>query len=156
VADQRELYGVDLKLLTGLDTMHSSRDPGRDLSIRESTTGASDLATLGGVDNLVQALFLRMLTPRGDLEQLGHPTYGSRLHELVGELNNQANRNRAKMLALEALSAEPRVSKVLSLDVVQARDDRTRVDITADLEAIDLPSPLNFVFPFTFEGEAET
>jgi phage baseplate assembly protein W len=53
------------------------------------------LETLQRVDNLKQALLLRFLTPTGELALLGHPDYGSRLSELIGELNNETNRNRA-------------------------------------------------------------
>lgn len=150
MADLVDLFGVDLKLLPFLDTLHGNRDPGNDLGVT-SSPGGHDLATLSGTDNLVQALILRVLTPAGALEQLGHPAYGSRLHELIGELNNATNRNRVKMFALQALTAEPRVKEVLSLDVVQARDDRTRVDVKASLATIEGPSPLNLVFPFFFQ-----
>src|SRR5688500_20244610 len=44
-----------------------------------------DLGAMRGRQNLAQALLLRLLTPRGALRALGHATYGSRLHELIGE-----------------------------------------------------------------------
>ncbi len=150
MADLVDLFGVDLRLLPFLDTLHSNRDPGNDLGVTPSR-GGYDLATLAGTDNLVQALVLRLLTPAGALAQLGHPGYGSRLHELIGELNNATNRNRVKMFALQALTSEPRAKEVLSLDVVQARDDRTRVDVKASLATIEGPAPLNLVFPFFFQ-----
>ncbi|HEV2756805.1 MAG TPA: hypothetical protein VG318_13635 [Actinomycetota bacterium] len=153
MADYRDLFGEDLRLLPFLDTLHSNRDPGNDLAVAPSPDGY-DLATLAGTDNLVQALVLRLLTPAGALAPLGHPSYGSRLHELIGELNNATNRNRVKMFALQALTAEPRVREVLSLDVVPARDDRTRVDVTASLATIEGAAPLNLVFPFSFEEGA--
>ncbi len=104
------------------------------------------------MDNLVQALFLRFLTPAGELAILGHPDYGSKLHELIGELNNETNRNRAKLYVLRALSAEPRVKKVLSVRVTQNLKNRTRMDIEVKLLAIDSDTPLNLVFPFFLEG----
>jgi phage baseplate assembly protein W len=147
-------FGTDLWLLPSLEATHSSRDPGNDLQVRTSPAGEQDLGVLSGRDNLFQALILRLLTPTGELAALGHPDYGSRLHELIGELNTAANRNRVKMLALQAITAEPRIKRVVSLDVIQARDDRTRVDVTASLEVIDGDTPLNLVFPFFFEGGA--
>jgi phage baseplate assembly protein W len=106
---------------------------------------------LHGADNLVQALFLRFLTPMGELSRLGHPDYGSRLGELIGELNNQTNRNRAKLFVLEALAAEPRVKEVRSVTVTQNKSDRTRMDISLSLATIDHDTPLNLVFPFFLE-----
>ncbi|MCZ7627058.1 MAG: GPW/gp25 family protein [Candidatus Methylomirabilis sp.] len=104
--------GTDLRLLLDLEHVKSSRDPGHDLTIRRRPeTEQVDLDTWSSVDNLVQALFLRFLTPAGELAILGHPNYGSRLAELIGELNNETNRNRAKLYVLQALADEPRVKK---------------------------------------------
>ncbi|MGI8426030.1 MAG: GPW/gp25 family protein [Actinomycetota bacterium] len=148
-------FGTDLRLLLDLEHVKSSRDPGHDLAIRRrSETGQVDLDTWSSVDNLVQALFLRFLTPAGELAILGHPDYGSRLHELIGELNTETNRNRAKLYVLQALAAEPRVQKVLSVKVTQSKRDRAQMDIAVSLLAIDSDTPLNLVFPFFLEGGA--
>jgi phage baseplate assembly protein W len=146
-------FGTDLRLLLDLEHVKSSRDPGRDLAVRRRPeTGQVDLDTWSSVDNLVQALFLRFLTPAGELAILGHPDYGSRLHELIGELNTETNRNRAKLYVLQALAAEPRVQKVLSVKVTQSKRDRTQMDVDVSLLAIDSDTPLNLVFPFFLEG----
>src|SRR5947209_14155752 len=52
-----------------------------------------DLQVVSGTDNLAQAVLMRLLTPRGELAALGHPEYGSRLHELVGRQNTATTRN---------------------------------------------------------------
>ena len=152
-------FGSDLALLRNLDLRHSNRDRdplsglyGSDLStVRRAETGQVDLATHSEVDNLVQALFLRFMTPLGELSILGHPDYGSRLDELIGELNNEANRNRAKLYVLQALAAEPRVEKVLSVEVRQNRSTPVQMDIEVRLLTIKSDTPLNFVFPFFLE-----
>ena len=148
-----ERFGTDLQLLRSLDLTKSSRDPGNDLSTasRPGIAGA-DLKTLSKTDNLVQALFLRFLTPQSELAVLGHPDYGSRLRDLIGELNNETTRNRAKLFVLEAIAAEPRVKEVRSVLVTQNKSDRTRMDINASLMTIDSDTPLNLVFPFFLEG----
>ena len=149
-------FGTDLQLLRNLDLRKSSRDPGNDLATiftrRLPGIPTVDLETLSDTDNLIQALFLRFLTPHGELAVLGHPDYGSRLNNLIGELNNQTNRNRAKLFALEALAAEPRVKEVRSVLVTQNKSDRTRMDINLSLATIDTDTPLNLVFPFFLEG----
>jgi phage baseplate assembly protein W len=150
-ADTR--FGTDLRLLLDLEHVKSSRDPGHDLAVsRRPETGQVDLDTWSSVDNLVQVLFLRFLTPAGELAILGHPNYGSRLHELIGELNTETNRNRAKLYVLQVLAAEPRVQEVLSVKVTQSKRDRTQMDIDVSLLAIDSDTPLNLVFPFFLEG----
>lgn len=144
--------GADLRLLRNLERQHD-RDRGRDLATGlRPGMDKKDLATLHDADNLKQALLLRFLTQTGELAQLGHPNYGSRLCELIGELNTQTNRNRAKLFVLQALGQEPRVQEILSVQVTQNRMDRTRIDIDINLKIIDSESPLNLVFPFFLEG----
>lgn len=145
-------FGTDLRLLRNLERQHD-RDRGRDLATAPRPgRDKIDLATLDDVDNLKQALLLRFLTQAGEMARLGHPNYGSRLSELIGELNTQTNRNRAKLFVLQALAQEPRVREILSVQVTQNRVDRTRIDIDILLQVIDSESPLNLVFPFFLEG----
>lgn len=145
-------WGSDLRLLRNLD-YQTDRDPGRDLAVTtRPETRQQDLETLTGADNLKQALLLRFLTPAGELAPLGHADYGSRLFELIGELNTDTTRNRAKLYVLQALAAEARVKEVLSLRVTQGASDRGRLDITMSLLASDDDTVLNLVFPFFLEG----
>jgi phage baseplate assembly protein W len=142
--------GADIRLLRNLEHQ-AGRDRGADLIVGEDEP--HDLVTVTGDENLEQALLLRFLTPQGELSVLGHPDYGSRLYELIGELNDVTNRNRARMYVLQALAAEPRVAKVSALQVTQALD-RVGVLVDMTLEVIDSDTPLNLVFPFSFEGGA--
>lgn len=153
MADKTKRLGTDLRLLRNLDIRKSSRDPGHDLATtRRQGISEVDLETLSYAENMIQALFLRFLTPAGELAVLGHPDYGSRLSDLIGELNNETNRNRAKLFVLEALAAEPRVQEVLSVAVTQNQRDRTQMDIALSLLIIESDTPLNLVFPFFVEG----
>lgn len=147
-------FGADLRLLGDLENQ-AQRDRGADLrTIIRPASSATDLEAVGGVANLQQALLLRFLTPRGEMADLGHPEYGSRLHELIGEPNTQTNRDRAKLFALQALLAEPRVDEVRQLKVTTRRDRPTLVHIEATLAVLDEDSVLNLVFPFEFDGGA--
>lgn len=76
-----------------------------------------DLATADGLDALRQALALRLLTPVGGLASLGHPAYGSRLHELIGEPWSPALGLKARAHVLRAVAQEPRVERVLALTI---------------------------------------
>lgn len=151
-----EKFGTDLRLLRNLDLTKSSRDPGNDLSTRVRIDSQVDLDLVSRNDNLVQALLLRFLTPLGELTLLGHPDYGSRLFELIGELNSETNRNKAKLFTLEALKAEPRVKEIRSVVVTQSQRDRTQMDINVTLLAIDSDTVLNLVFPFFLDRGIET
>lgn len=149
-------FGTDLRLLRNLDLTKSSRDPGNDLSTRVRVDSQVDLDILSRNENLVQALLLRFLTPVGELTLLGHPDYGSRLFELIGELNTETNRNKAKLFTLEALKAEPRVKEIRSVVVTQSPRDRAQMDIKVSLLPIDSDTLLNLVFPFFLDRGIET
>jgi phage gp46-like protein len=149
---ENERWGADLRLLDDL-LRQDDLDPGHDLHVTERlATGRVDLETLTADDNLKQALLLRFLTRRGELEPLGHPTYGSRLFDLLGERNTLTNRNRAKLYVLEALAMEPRVAEVLRVSVETNRAERSQIDITVSVRPIYADTPLNLVFPFFLEG----
>lgn len=138
--------GTDLWLLDPLDR-GDDRYSGGDLRTR--LRQGVDLATISGADNISQALLLRLLTPRGALEQLGHPEYGSRLSTLIGELNNETNRNRAKLFVLESLAQEPRIGKVVSVSVTtDRRRSPDRIDIAVVAQVAESGQVINLVFPF--------
>jgi len=145
-------FGTDLQLLVNLQAQ-DDRHRGSDLQLRKRPeTQLKDLQILSDVGNLQQALLLRFLTPLGELAQLGHPDYGSRLFELIGELNNDTNRNRAKLFVLLALAGEPRVEQVLDVIVAQNAALRDAIDISISVKAIDSDTPVNLVFPFFIDG----
>jgi phage baseplate assembly protein W len=146
-----ERWGKDLRLLDDLERQND-RKRGFDLrAVRRLETDLLDLEAVNGSENLKQALLMRLLTPLGELAILGHASYGSRLFELIGERNTQANRNRAKVFILLALQAEPRVEKILSVSVTMNRQNPAGMDIDIQLVPIDSERPENLVFPFFLE-----
>lgn len=112
----------------------------------------TDLATVSGRDNLAQAIVLRLLTPRGELEGLGHPGYGSRLHRLIGRGNTATNRNLARLYILESLAEEPRIEEVETVDVVTRPERRSLIDVTLEVRPIGSVDTVT-VGPFTLELE---
>ena len=112
-----------------------------------------DLALVDGIDAITQAIANRLKTRRGELAALGHPGYGSRHHELVGEPNVQRTRDLVKLYVLQALRDEPRIEKVLRADVIAEHDPpRDSVRITITVRLIRDPVPLNLVLPFSLEA----
>jgi phage baseplate assembly protein W len=109
-----------------------------------------DFATVGGRDDLGQAVVLRLLTPLGELAPLGHPDYGSRLGDLVGRENTAATRNLAKLFILEALARERRIAKVLSVDVTPAVGRRDVVDVEIAVQPAAASAPFT-LGPFSLE-----
>jgi len=111
---------------------------------------ARDLAIASGLDNLTQALVNRLKTRRGELAALGHPEYGSRHHELIGEPNVARTRNLIKLYVLQALRDEPRVERVVRADVrAEHEPPRDTVRIELQLRVLGQAAPLDLVVPFS-------
>ena len=109
-----------------------------------------DLAVAVGLDNLTQAIANRLKTRQGELAALGHPAYGSRHHELIGEPNVQRTRNLIKLYVLQALRGEPRIERVLRADVKAEHDPpRETVRIELQVRVVGQAEPLNLVVPFS-------
>jgi phage baseplate assembly protein W len=111
-----------------------------------------DLGVARGVANGVQCLVDRLKTQQGELTPLGHPEYGSRHHELIGQPNIERTRNLIKLYVLEALAHEPRIDKILAAKVYAAESpprETVRIELTVLL--LEHDKPLNFVVPFSLE-----
>ena len=76
-----------------------------------------DLRLVSGRDNLAQSIINRLLTRKGELTGLGHASYGSRLHELVGEPNSRRTRILAELYIRESLAMESRIKEVASVTI---------------------------------------
>jgi len=106
----------------------------------------TDFDTIQGQDNLAQAVVVRLLTPRGELAALGHPGYGSRLHELVGQRNVATNLDLIRLYILESLAQEPRLEKVETLTVTPAPGSRDRINVSLVVKPVAAPAtPISFV-----------
>lgn len=109
-----------------------------------------DVQRADGLPNLEQALANRIKTRKGELSALGHPDYGSRHHELIGEPNVERTRNLIKLYILQALRDEARIEKVLSAKVrAEHLPPRDTVRIELELQVRGEPHPLNLVLPFS-------
>jgi len=102
----------------------------------ELATGARGPAAVSGIDNLVQALTLRLLVDQGELAGLGHPRYGSRIRELLGARLDRANLELIRRFVRQTLLDDPRVAEVVRI-VVQPRADAPGiVDVAAEVRSI--------------------
>ena len=146
----------DLRLLARPEHDKSTAIRGNDLSaISAAAVGRLIWTRLTDVDNLNRRC-CSVSDAGGRADPAGPSDYGSRLFELIGELNNETNRNRAKLFVLQALQAEPRVKEIRSVQVTQNQADRTIMDIKISVLPMDSDTPLNLVFPFFLEGGAVT
>src|SRR5215813_4701930 len=129
MAERAQLFGTDLQVAEramGFDTVSSPR---------------GDLQLVAGNDNIIQALTLRLLVRRGELAPLGWPDYGSRIHELIGEPNNQRTRLILMAHARAALTQDPRVLDIPRIEAL-AGGERDVVRLDLDVTLIDQQTPL--------------
>lgn len=131
---------TERQTLFGSDLLLAEYAGGLDLS---GAAARGDLALAQGNDNIVQALTLRLRVRQGELAPLGWPDYGSRLHELIGELNVRRTQLKAQAFARAAIEADPRVVKVLEVTAVP--EERTSIRLSLTVQLIDRQSPLNLV-----------
>lgn len=122
-------------------------------ALSDPVAGARDLVITTEVAAISQAIANRLKTRKGELAPLGHPDYGSRHHELIGEPNVERTRNLIKLYVLQSLKREPRITKVLAADVrAQHTPPRDIVRIEITVRLVDEPTPLNLVVPFALEA----
>ncbi len=82
-----------------------------------------DLQTVSGSPNLQQALQNRFRTPQG--ADPYHPTYGSKLPLLIGDVNEPHYSTLAKLYVRETAMQDPRIADVLSSAVARAGNATT-------------------------------
>jgi phage baseplate assembly protein W len=131
--DRERLFGNDLLLLdtlSGFDLVAGAR---------------RDLALARGNTNIEQALVLRLRVRRGELAALGWPTYGSRIHELIGQPNLKRTQVMLMAFAREAIEQDPRVEEVTSVAVVPIPGERDTVRLDLEITLISQQTPLNLV-----------
>ena len=105
-------------------------------------TSSGDLATIGGVDNMVQALSHRLRTLLG--EMVYHPRYGCNVTLALGLPTAPFSSLMAAAWVSEALRAEPRVFQIhyVTADVA---GDTIRVAARTTLVGDNSPTDLNLV-----------
>lgn len=139
MSDEKPLLGRDLKLV---DT-----ELGSDLKVSRD----GDIETVSDEFNLGQAIIHRLRTRVGELSDIGHSNYGSRLYDLIGEVNSETTRERAKLIVKRALENEPRISKIVNIAVRTSDSDPSVINIDISVIAVERNIPLNLVFPFHLE-----
>ena len=137
----KDILGLDLKLI--------DEELGSDLGIGFS----GDLATVSEEYNLGQAIVNRLRTRLGELAELGHSQYGSRLYELIGEPNNERTRGLIRLYTQECIAQDPRVEEIVSVSLEVPKENPNRVNINMSVLPRGSATTLNIVFPFYLEVE---
>ena len=130
-------------------------DADLDVTVPSRAGAGVDLTVVAGVPAATQLFVNRLKTHRGELAPLGHPEYGSRHHELIGQPNVERTRALLKLHVLECLSHEPRISRVRRC-VVSPGPAREQVRIELDVEITGETGSAVLVVPFNFAVGVES
>ena len=98
--------------------------------------GEGERGLVRGLDNLVQALTLRLLIDRGELSGLGHPRYGTRIRDLLGQTMDRANLELLRRYVRRSLLDDPRVAEVVQVAVQPHPAEPGAVQVTATVRAV--------------------
>ncbi len=129
----------------------------KDLKLKFDRLGADlmatggDLVTVSSEENLAQAIINRLTTDEGELEDIGHADYGSRLYQVVGEPNNEGTRAKIKNVVGYCLSQEPRIKEVTGIDIRTNPRDQNRLDIEITVVPVEGGRSLSLSYPFHLE-----
>jgi phage baseplate assembly protein W len=110
------------------------------------------MGLVSATDNVAQAIVNRLSTRRGEMAELGHSDYGSRIHELIGEPNNNRTRALVELYIRECLDREPRVQGVIELSMseqVRIQGSRDLLDVTLKLQLLLEDDELQLTIPVT-------
>ncbi|MEM3826236.1 MAG: GPW/gp25 family protein [Nitrososphaeria archaeon] len=121
-------------------------EAGADLQVKDG-----DLQLAHEEENLAQAIVHRLMTDLGELEELGHPDYGSRLYDLIGQPNSEETRNLARTYVLDALSRELRIKEIVSVTVSPNILDPNRIDIEIVVIPVGKRRPLTVFYSMLLE-----
>ena len=132
---------------------------GNDLQVRDRFGGfdlisseTNDLDVAEGNANVIQALQLRLRIRQGELAALGWPTYGSRIHELIGEPNNSRTHTRLMAYARAAIAPDARVQEIQSIRTEVLPGERNVVRLYIDILLINKPNPFLLVSDINLEA----
>ncbi|SRR6266496_177854 len=131
-------------------SIYDVQDEERRISSGGRIVRLRDISLSSDLDNLRQAIEIRLLTPKGELAPLGHPEYGSRLPDLIGNPNTETTRNLAKLYVIEALKQERRIQKIVAVDVSPAAGERHLIRIFLKVLPIE-PQTVIDLGPFTID-----
>lgn len=113
-----------------------------------------DLSLRSGLDNVAQAIQNRLLTRKGEISKLGHDTYGSELHKLIGQPNSWKAKARAELYIKEALKNEKRVEEILEIYFPQGStvDSKAILDIVIKVKVYDYKEQLTLSISLNLAG----
>jgi hypothetical protein len=130
----------------GADILLRELAGGLDIAMEGVGAVGGDIDLARGEDNVIQALNLRLRVRKGELEALGWPRFGSRLHELIGQPLVPRTFLKLQAYAREAIEGDARVAKVLDTRIQIVPSARETVRLLVDVQLIGADAPVRLAF----------
>lgn len=147
--DQEEIYA--LALGKDLDILPRPKEfgaPGWDSETLEmKSNNQGSISTARGIQNLKQALYIRLITPVGSY--VGHPSFGSNLHMYLGKKNTEEN---AALLDIEIERTLRTDGRVTQVEFVGHRLKSNSYEASFKVHSITLEEAFEFVVASREEG----
>jgi phage baseplate assembly protein W len=108
------------------------------VDLADDERGGLQLAS--GRANLAQSVLSRLLTRQGELAGLGHPNYGSRLYQLIGEPHTRRTQTLANLYIRESLAAEKGIQEIVAITFAPPSlraDKRNVLEVTIVIRPAD-------------------
>lgn len=125
------------------------------MSVELADNGRGSLQLASGRANLAQSITNRLLTRQGELTGLGHPNYGSRLYQLIGEPNTRRTQTLADLYIRESLAAEKGVKEIVAITFAPPSlraDKRNVLEVSIVVRPIDEEELLTLTIAVTLGG----
>lgn len=129
--------GVDLSLMSESDNFIQRGTTDELVSL---SAGGKGIYTVGGYDNLKQALLMRLNTQKGSLPL--HPEYGIDISQIIGKRNSVATVNKLKVMVEQALRYDGRVG---SASVTAYKVSGEEVTLSATVTPIGFEEQLSLL-----------
>jgi phage baseplate assembly protein W len=98
-----------------------------------------EISNVAELEQIVQHITIALLTWRSELAL--HPTFGSNIYKLIGELNDSYLQPKAAIYVQEALAEIPHVSRVAAVEVYEDELDpntyQMKVVVTVDMYGVE-------------------
>ena len=103
-----------------------------DQSLKSIVFIGNDIATVSGINNLIQQLYLRFLCEKGEI--VHYSEYGTRLYQIISKSMNEERKKEAEREIIETAMQEPDVQAV---EEVIFNITKNKVMITVTIRAMD-------------------
>ena len=131
-------FGQDISLFGDGSSVELTREASGEMT----SDIYGDIQTVKGIANLRQAIIIRLATPLGSL--IYHPTFGSRLHELIGSRGTFEGAHKIKVEVERCVRSDKRVDSA----TVSKAD---LIDDCLDIEVSITPMGMSKAFILSFK-----